>query len=226
MSDNIKPFLNLSSAGKELATKLLANGAKGDIIVLGIVTAGVPVAVEVARTLKAPLDLVLIRRLLAPGGPGTQACAVNVAGHLVVDEHIPPRPEKPETPFDSFMEDALNAITLRAEVCRGNRPPFELEGRSILLVDCGIRTSLTMQAAIGAIRTLYPKSITAATPVTSSEGCTVVEALADQFIYLAAPEPFGNAGMWYRDFSRPGDEAIGQLLASFAGQIQGASGSA
>ncbi len=212
MSDNIKPFLNLSSAGKELATRLLANGAKDDIIVLGIVTAGVPVAFEVASRLKVPLDLVLIRRLLAPGGPGTQACAVNVAGQLVVDEQIPPRPDKPETPFDYFMEEALNALTRRVEVCRGNRSAIELAGKKVLLVDCGIRTSLTMQAAIGAVRTLSPKSITAAVPVTSADGRSVVEQLADEFIYLAAPEPFGNAGMWYRDFSRPPDDCVDQLL--------------
>ncbi len=223
MSDNIKPFLNLSSAGKELATKLLASGVKGDVIVLGIVTAGVPVAVEVASRLKAPLDLVLIRRLLAPGGPGTQACAVNVAGQLVVDEQIPPRPDKPETPFDYFMEDALDGLTGRVEVCRGNRSAIELKGKKVLLVDCGIRTSLTMQAAIGAVRTLSPKSITAAVPVTSDDGRSVVEELADEFIYLAAPEPFGNAGMWYRDFRRPGVESISQLITNSDGETQGAS---
>lgn len=225
MSDNIKPFQDLSSAGKELATKLLDHGVKGDVIVLGIVTAGVPAALEVASRLKAQLDLVLIRRLLAPGGPGTQACAVNVAGQLVVDERIPPRPDKPVTPFDYFMEDALNELTRRAEVCRGDRRAIEVAGKNVLLVDCGIRTSLTMEAAIGALRTLSPKSITAAVPVTSVEGRSVVEELADEFIYLAAPEPFGNAGMWYRDFSRPGVESIGQLLADAAGPVQSATSS-
>lgn len=225
MSDNIKPFQDLSSAGKELAQKLLDHGVKGDVIVLGIVTAGVPAALEVASRLEAPLDLVLIRRLLAPGGPGTQACAVNVAGQLVVDEQIPPRPDKPETPFDYFMEDALNALTRRAEVCRGNRTAIEVAGKKVLLVDCGIRTSLTMQAAIGAVRTLSPKSITAAVPVTSVEGRPIVEELADEFIYLAAPEPFGNAGMWYRDFSRPGVESISQLLTNAAGPVQSATSS-
>ncbi|MGI8917732.1 MAG: phosphoribosyltransferase [Pyrinomonadaceae bacterium] len=212
MGDNIAAFANLSSAGDELVTKLLATGLKSDLVVLGIVAAGVPVAVEVAKRLEAPLDLVLIRRLLAPGGPGTQACAVNVGGRLIIDDKIPRRSERPKTPFDYFMEDALNAMARRAEVCRGKRTAIELSGKKVLLVDCGIRTSLTMQAAIGAVRTLSPKSITAAVPVTSVEGRFIVEELADEFIYLAAPEPFGNAGMWFRDFSRPPDDSFSQLL--------------
>jgi putative phosphoribosyl transferase len=110
------------------------------------------------------------------------------------------------------MEDALNWLELRAQVCRGERPPAELAGKPVLIVDCGIRTGLTMQAAISAVRTLNPTRITAAVPVTSLDGRRVVEALADDLIYLAAPEPFGNAGVWYRDFRRLGDDSISQLL--------------
>jgi predicted phosphoribosyltransferase len=69
-----------------------------------------------------------------------------------------------------------------------------------------------MQAAIDAVRTLNPARITAAVPVTSQDGRSIVQALADELIYLAAPEPFGNAGVWYRDFSRLADDSISQLL--------------
>ncbi len=212
MTETIAPFPNLSSAGAELAATLTSGGHHDEVVVLGILSAGVPAAVEVAKHFKAPLDLVIIRRLLAPRGPGTQAAAVNVAGTLYVDEEVGPRPTTPQTPFDYFMEDALNALARRTELCRGERPPTKLTGKAVMLVDCGIRTSLTMQAAISAVRTLNPASITAAVPVTSRDGLRVVEALADEFIYLAAPEPFGNAGVWYRDFSRPTDDSISELL--------------
>jgi predicted phosphoribosyltransferase len=214
VTGNISPFPNLSSAGSELATALAGTAVKDDVVVLGIVSGGVPVAVEVATRLEAPLDLVMIRRLLTPRGPGSQACAVNVGGKLIVDEEVGPRPAKPETPFDYFMEDALNGLARRAEICRGERPPAELAGKSVLIVDCGIRTGLTMQAAIGAVRTLNPAHITAAVPVTSLDGCRVVESLADDLIYLAAPEPFGNAGVWYKDFSRTPDESMSELLGA------------
>jgi putative phosphoribosyl transferase len=212
VTGNIAPFPNLSSAGRELAATFPRAGISHDVVVLGIVSAGVPVAVEVAKRLEASLDVIIIRRLLAPRGPGSQAVALNAAGTLVVDGEIGPRPAKPQTPFDYFMEDALNGLARRALVCRGERPPTELAGKSILIVDCGIRTGLTMQAAIGALRTLNPARITAAVPVTSLDGRRVVETLADELIYLAAPEPFGNAGVWYKDFRRLGDDSISQTL--------------
>lgn len=212
VTENIAPFPNLSSAGVELAARLPGHSIGHDVLVLGIVSAGVPVAVEVAKYLEASLDLVIIRRLLAPRGPGSQVVAVNAAGTLVVDDEVGPRPAKPETPLDYFIEDALNGLARRAQVCRGKLPPAELAGKPVLIVDCGIRTGLTMQAAISAVRTLNPARITAAVPVTSLDGRRVVEALADDLIYLAAPEPFGNAGVWYRDFRRLGDDSISQLL--------------
>ena len=226
MSDKIAPFPNLSSAGEQLSTLLSDRGFSRDFLVLAIVTAGVPVAFEVAKRLTAPLDLVLLRPLIAPGGPGTQVCAANVCGHLVLDDKLPPRVEPPQKPFDYFMDDALNRLMQRAAVCRGKKPAIKVAGRKILLVDCGIRTSLTMQAAIGALRTLKPKSITAAVPVTSADGRIVVETLVDEFICIATPEPFGNAGMWYRDFSRPADNLISQFLTSANGETNSANDSA
>ena len=213
LTGKIEPFSNLSSAGVELAAKLSDAGIKREVVVLALVSAGVPVAVEVAKHLEASsLDLIVMRRLLAPQGPGSQAVAVNAAGTLVVDEEIGPCPAKPETPFDYFVEDALNGLARRVQICRGELPPADLAGKEVLIVDCGIRTALTMQAAIGAVRTLSPVRITATVPVTSLDGLRIVEALADDFIYLAAPEPFGNAGVWYKDFRRFDDYAISQHL--------------
>jgi putative phosphoribosyl transferase len=212
VTETIAPFPNLSRGGAELAAALPPEGIGKDVVVLAIVSAGVPGAVEVAKHLEAPLDLVIIRRLLAPRGPGSQAVAVNVAGTLVIDDEIGPRPAKPQTPFDYFMEDALNGLVRRVQICRGERPPAELQGKHVLIVDCGIRTSLTMQAAISAVRTLKPARITAAVPVTSLDGLRITETLADKFIYLAAPDPFGNAGVWYKDFGRLDDDCISQVL--------------
>jgi putative phosphoribosyl transferase len=212
MNEQMSPFPNLSAAGSELAARL-PRGSFHDVVVLAIVSAGVPAAVEVAKHLEAPLDLITIRNLLAPQGPLSQAGAVNVAGKLVVSEEIGPRPAKPQTPFDFFAEDALNSLARRAQVCRGERAPVDLAGKHVLIVDCGIRTGLTIQAAVKATRTLNPSRITAAVPVTSAEGRRIAESLADEFIYLAAPEPFGNAGVWYKDFSRLADDCIGEVLS-------------
>ncbi len=211
MNEKIAPFANLSAGGRELAA-MLPRDAFREVLVLAIVSAGVPGAVEVAKHLNAPLDLITFRRLLTPQGPGTQACAANVAGTFVVDEEIGPRPAKPETPFDFFAADAMEGLARRVEVCRGNRPPIDLAGKHVLIFDCAIRTSFTLEAAVKATRKLHPARVTAAVPVTSAEGRQIAKTLADEFIYLAAPEPFGNAGVWYKDFGRLADDRISEVL--------------
>lgn len=181
-----------------------------DPIVLGIVLGGVPVAHEVASHLGASLDLIIIRRLLAPDGPGSQLCAVNVAGSLVIDDQITVNPT-PSTALEYFIADALSGLDNREKICR-NGPPVELNNRTVLLVDCGIRTGLTMKAAAGALRKLRPKRIIAAVPVVSTEGSAAVAHLLDDTVYLMKPEVFGNAGVWYRDFRRPDDAQVAQLI--------------
>jgi putative phosphoribosyl transferase len=206
------PFTNLSSGGRELALKLEAFREADDVVVLAIALGGVPVAYEVAKYLNAPLDLVIIRRLLMPQGPGSQTCAVNIAGSMVIDAELLPRPPMPETPLDHFLADAITELSRREQICRSRRPPMELAGRTIILVDCGINTGLTMQAAISALQTRKPAQIIAAAPVVSHEGHTTVAARVDQLIFLSQPQPFGHVGLWYTDFSRPGDDRVGELL--------------
>src|SRR4030095_2885646 len=108
---------------------------------------------EVAMHLNVPLDFLIIRRLLTPDGPGSQICAVNIAGSLVVDQSVMPSHVVPKSPLDYFVSDALEGLARRARTCRGNRPAVEIAQKTILLVDCGIRTGFTMRAAIRALRT-------------------------------------------------------------------------
>jgi predicted phosphoribosyltransferase len=204
------PYQNLRAAGRELGLAVEPY-RKEDPIVLGIAAGGVPVAHEVASHLRAPFDLILIRRLLAPEGPGSQVCAFNVAGSMIHDDGINV-PSTPSSPLEYFLADALAEFERRVQLCRRSRPPLALADRTVLLVDCGIRTGLTMKAAVGALRKLEPKRIIGAVPVTSSEGFAVVVDLLDELVCLMRPEVFGNAGVWYRDFSRPDDAQTGKLL--------------
>lgn len=209
--DSSATFPDLRSAGRELALKLeIFRG--DDVVVLGIVLGGVLVADEVADSLGLPLDLVIISRLLAPDGPGSQICAVNVGGTLVIDKELPARTATPVTPLDHFVADALAGLASRERTCRGGKPAIGIKGKTIILVDCGIRTGSTMQAAIGALRTQQPGQIIAAAPVASFGGRATVAALADEFVCLASPRSFGNVAVWYSDFSRPADDGVGELL--------------
>ena len=208
----IQPFSNLRAAGRELATKLEGYRDRNDVVVLALVLGGVPVGHEVAKEIGAPLDFIIIRHLLAPQGPGSIVSAVNIAGALVVDKELLPQ-NPPSSPLDYFVADALAGLARREQTCRRGRPPIDLQGKTIILVDCGIRTATTMQAAIGALRTKQPAKVIAAVPIASRGGCEAAASLADELVCLATPQSFGNVGLWYKDFSRPGDDHIGELLA-------------
>src|SRR2546425_3916764 len=205
-------FPNLRSAGHELALKLEPYRKHHDVIVLAILLGGSLVADEVANFLGAPFDFVIIRRLFVPQGPGSQICAVNVAGSMVIDEDLVPFRDVPSTPVEHFVADAITELKRREQTCRRGRPPVDLTGKTIILIDCGIRTGLTMQAAIGALRTMGPARLIAAVPVASEQSRLAMAGLADEFVCLAWPEPFGHVGLGYTDFSRPGDDTVGELL--------------
>lgn len=211
----MKRFPNLRTAGRELAPTLTKYRNQDDVVVLAIALGGWPVAYEVATFLGAPLDVVIIRRLFAPEGPvGSRICAVNIGGSMVIDETLIPLPAVPSTPVEYFVADAISELEQREQACRGGCPPFDLAGKTVILVDCGIRTGLTMQAAIDALRTKQPAKIIAAVPVSAAEGRLAVAGLVDELICLAEPEPFGHVGVWYTDFTRPDDDSLGQLLDS------------
>lgn len=210
--EKLKTYPDLRSAGRELALKLEKFRVRDDVFVLAIVLGGVLVGHEVAKALGAPLDFVIVRRLLAPQGPGSLVSAVNVAGRLVIDDELLPRPEVPSTPLDYFVADALDGLAKRERLCRGGRPAIDLARKTVVLVDCGIQTNSTMRTAIRALRTREPARIVAAVPVTSRAGQVAVTAVADELVFLCSPEPFGNVAVWYTDFSRPGDDRISKLL--------------
>jgi putative phosphoribosyl transferase len=214
--NQVTPFPDLSSAGRELASKLAPYREGDNVVVLAIVLGGVPVAREVANFLRAPLDLVIIRRLLAPQGPGSQICAVNIGGSMVIDKELIPRPAVPSTPLDHFTNDAIVELSRREQNCRRGRPPTDLSGKAVILVDCGIRSGSTMVAAISALRTRAPARIVAAVPVASLGGHAAIASLADEIVCLARPRPFGHVGLWYKDFTRPGDDRVSEVLETEA----------
>ena len=210
----VSRFPSLSAAGRELGLRLEAYRNVADSVVLGIALGGLPVAREVAMHLGAPFDLIIIRRLLTPDGPGSQICAVNIGGSTILDEEIS-LSTRPSTPLEHFISDSLAELSQREQSCRRGRPRIDLAGRIIILVDCGIRSGSTMKAAIKALRTMEPACIVAAVPVASPEGYALVTDLVDEVVCLAQPRSFGHAGLWYEDFSRPDDDHVGELLEPF-----------
>lgn len=208
---NRNPYPDLRTAGRALAERLSEYSGREDTIVLAIALGGVPVADEVARHLNLPLDFILIRRLLHGGAAGAHLCAVNVAGQMILDEGLN-WPQSPVTPQDIFLAEALGKFEARGQLCRRGKELPSLKERTVLLVDCGIRTGSTMNAAARALHKTDARAIIGAVPVTSREGYVAVSPSVDELIYLQQPEQFVNAGFWYADFRRPGDDQVGELL--------------
>jgi predicted phosphoribosyltransferase len=171
----------------------------------------VAVALEVSKRLGLPLDLLLLRRLLVPRGPQEPVCAADVAGARFLDAELAPQLEA-EPALASFVADALAELESLSLACRGPRPPAELAGRTVLLVDNGVRTGSTMCAALRALRSVAPARVVAAAPVAAPESLAAVGEAADEFVYLHTPDPFGHVGLWYMDFTRPTDDAIRAML--------------
>jgi len=201
-------FPNPAAAGRELAGMLQEFKNAAQTIVVAIVSGGVFVAAVVAHELSLPLELLFIRRLAAPSGPRRVLCGVNVAGTLVVDDELLPLPTKPAGGLDYSVLDASKQLEQNARFCRAERPPLDLSGKHVILVDNGIHTGGTMDIAIRALRKLRVTKITAASPVADADCRSNIEGAADRVTCLQWPEKFGNAGLWYKDFARPTNEEI------------------
>jgi putative phosphoribosyl transferase len=205
-------FADPRAAGRRLAARLGERPDLKDAVVLGVAYGGVPVAFEVARGLGLPLDLVHLRRLLVPRGHLDPACAVSVAGSLFLDEDLTARADTRDDVKEKFVAGAVEEFTARARDSRGGRPAASLKGRSVLLVDNGIRTGSTMRVALRALRTREPARVVVAVPVAAPEARAAVEPLADELFSLHWPQPFGHVGLWYAALRRPDDAEVRALL--------------
>jgi putative phosphoribosyl transferase len=207
------PFPDLRAAGRELAAQLETYRNREDAVVLALIMGGVLVGHEVAAHLRLPLDYVILRRLMVPNGPGDPVCAVNVAGKLETVGDLPPQPQVPVTGLDFFLADALASLEQREKICRGGRVPLDLRNKTVIMIDCGMRSGQTMKTAIKAVRLSKPVSIVVAQPVASVGATATVKPEVDEFVCLGYPRPFGNVGVWYKDFSRPSEDQLSGLLS-------------
>ena len=199
-------FQNAAAAGAELAARLNELRRSSETIVVAIVSGGAFVGAEVARRLELPLELLFVRRLLAPFGPQRVLCAISVGGTLVVDEEVPQA--SASNGLDHAMADGMKQLIERERFCRGGRPPADMSEKQVIIVDNGIHTGSTMLAAIRGVRKLGVRKIVAAVPVADANSRAVIEGAADEVLCLVWPEKFGHVGLWYKDFIRPTNEQI------------------
>jgi putative phosphoribosyl transferase len=205
-------FRDRFHAGRRLAAVLQPYAGRPGLLVLALPRGGVPVGYEVARALNAPLDVMLVRKLGVPGHEELAMGAIASGGIRILSCDV--------VRAFGIREDVVATIAANEEAeldrqeraYRDHRPPPEVKGRTVILVDDGLATGSTMRAAAAALRTRHPERLVVAVPVAPPETCASLQSEVDDVICARAPEPFFAVGNWYDDFSQISDDEVRQLL--------------
>jgi len=174
---------------------------------------GVPVAYEVAKALRAPLDIFLVRKLGVPGHEELAMGAIASGGVRVLNDDVVDYLRIPSEVIDSVAMDELKELERRERAYRGDRPEPDARGKTMILVDDGLATGSTMRAAAAALRQQNPARIVVAVPVSSPQTCNEYRMGVDEIICASTPERFMGVGQWYLDFSQTTDAEVRELLA-------------
>jgi predicted phosphoribosyltransferase len=208
------PFDNRRQAGRELAGQLGSYADRDDVVVLGLPRGGVPVAAEVARALRAPLDVLVVRKLGVPGHEELAMGAVASGGGRVLNASIVHDLRVGSDVLERVERDERAELARRERVFRGDRPAPDLRGKTVVLVDDGIATGATMRAAVAALANGPAGRVVVATPVAAPEAVEALRREAGEIVCLATPQDFLAVGRWYRDFPQTSDGEVRELLAA------------
>jgi putative phosphoribosyl transferase len=205
-------FKDRTEAGKYLASQLSNYADRGDVVVLALPRGGVPVAYEVARALRAPLDIFLVRKLGVPGHEELAMGAIATGGVRVLNNDVVDYYQIPEEAIDDVADREVQELKRRQRAYRGDRPEPDVRGKTVILVDDGLATGSTMRAAAAALRHQDPAKTVVAVPVSAPQTCDEYRMGVDEIICAATPEPFYGVGQWYLDFSQTTDDEVRELL--------------
>jgi putative phosphoribosyl transferase len=205
-------FRDRAEAGRALARVLSHYAGRDDVIVLALPRGGVPVAAEVAKELGAPLDVFLVRKLGVPGHEELAMGAIASGGVLVLDEGVLRWLGISEEQIQRALARELDELRRREAAYRDGRPLPDLKDKLVILVDDGLATGASMQAAARAVRRYEPARIVIAVPVASRATCDEFRDEVDEVVCAVTPEPFRAVGNWYEDFAQTSDEEVRELL--------------
>jgi predicted phosphoribosyltransferase len=206
-------FRDRSEAGRLLGERLRATERRGEPIVLGLPRGGVPVAAEVSHALEAPLDVLVVRKLGAPGQEELAIGAIARGGVRVLNGGLIRELGLTREELAAIEVRERAELERRERRYRGARPIPDLAGMAAIVVDDGLATGSTMLAAIAAIRAELPAAVLVAVPVADPEICAMLADVADEVVCLLTPHPLGAVGLYYEDFSQTADEEVRALLA-------------
>ena len=213
-------FRDRADAGRKLATSLVEYAGRPDLVVLALPRGGVPVGYEVASSLGAPLDIFLVRKLGVPGHEELAMGAIASGGVRVVNPGVIQALEIPEQVIEDVAAAELRELERRERAYRADRPPPDVRGKTVILVDDGLATGSTMRAAATALRQQGPARIVVGVPVSTPETCDRFRREVDDIVCAITPEVLFGVGAWYRDFSQTTDDEVRDLLARAASDQQ------
>ena len=216
-------FRDRAEGGRALAAQL-RRYASADPIVLALPRGGVPVAFEVARALRAPLDVIVVRKLGLPYQPELGMGAIGEDGVLVLNREIVVRGRVTERDLASVEQRERAELDRRARCFRGGLPMLRIDGRTVIIVDDGLATGSTARAAVQVARAHGAARVVLATPVAPADTLAELARDADDVVCVSTPEPFYAIGQWYDDFSQTSDEEVVRLLAEARGWATPAAG--
>jgi erythromycin esterase-like protein/predicted phosphoribosyltransferase len=209
----VKRLRDRAAAGRLLAERLGEYAGREDVIVLALPRGGVPVAYEVARALDVPMDVFVVRKLGVPGHEELAIGAIASGGTRVLNEPLVESLGLPAEWLEAIDAKERRELERRERAYRGDRPPPDLTGRTVILVDDGLATGSTMLAAVHAVRKDAPARVVVAVPVADAAVCDSLRSEADDVVCALTPMPLQAVGVWYEDFSQTSDDEVRELLA-------------
>jgi predicted phosphoribosyltransferase len=209
-------FQNRSDAGRQLAALFTGFANQPDVRILALPRGGVPVAFEIARTLHAPLDVWVVRKLGAPSIPELAIGAIAPGGIQLLASDTIRRLNIPQQIVEAIAARERAELDRREKAYRGDRPLLDITAKTVILVDDGLATGSTMRAAIASLRQRQPARIIVAAPVAARSVCAQLAHEADQVVCLFAPIDLDAVGQWYEDFEQTSDAEVCERLARAA----------
>jgi predicted phosphoribosyltransferase len=220
-SGSASRFRDRSAAGRALARRLGEYAGRPDVLVLALPRGGVVIGFEVARALRLPLDVLVVRKLGVPGHAELAMGAIASGGASALSDGVIRALGIPAAAIEAVVAHEQRELARRELAYRGTSPAPSVVERTVLLVDDGLATGSTMRAAIASLRQRRAARIVVAAPVGAAETCAELERDADEVVCVLAPEPFYAVGEWYEDFDQTSDDEVRELLARAAHEIAG-----
>jgi putative phosphoribosyl transferase len=209
-----RAYQDRRQAGQVLGDALQGYRGKPNLLVLALPRGGVPVAWEVAAALQAPLDVFVVRKLGAPRWPELAVGALASGGGVVLNDEVVCALRLDEAQLQQITDREAEELARRERAYRGGRPPLELAGKTVILVDDGVATGASMTAAVKAIRAADPAAIVVAVPVAPRSAQEPLAHLAEDVVIAATPSSFMAVGEYYCDFRQTTDDEVRELLGT------------